>query len=335
MTGADLLSGLVPGSPTWGLAYSLAVISLVLAGIALGIGRAFSSRKLWAWGTEELGQAILNIAILAVLAGAIGISGTIVNDLLPAGTYAGCASGLPSDSHAAMNATLCSLQNTSVMSQQVSSALLLQSYKLGLLSSLNMNLNVVSAQPFQALAWPSKTFADWAQQLGGMQALIEANRQFLAMMAMQGFALFLPAGLLFRMFFATRKLGGALMGGAIAFYVVYPLALGTLMLYGPSSAAGTNVLAALSANDNALGVLPSALDWNQPGTISALMKGLNGQELAASTAGVYGPMAAWQGALMLDAMVYPLVALVVSLAAGLGMAGLLGAELKLDLMEMA
>ena len=335
MTGTDLLSGLVSGSPTWSLAYSLAIISIVLAGIALGLGRAFSSRKLWAWGTEEFGQAILNVALLTVLVSAVGFSGGIVTDLLPGGMYSGCAPGLPADTHAAMNLTLCSLQNASSLGQTASSALLVQSYKLGLLASLNMNLNVVSAQPYQALAWPAKTFAEWAQQLGGLEALIEANRQFLAMIATQGFALFLPAGLLFRLFFATRKLGGALMAGAIAFYVVYPLALGTLMLYGPADSAGANAMAALNANDQALGALPSSLDWNQPGVISAMMKSLNGQDLAAHAAGVYGPMASLQGALMLDAIIYPLIALAVSLAAGAGMAGLLGAELKLDLMDMA
>ncbi|VVB56960.1 Uncharacterised protein [uncultured archaeon] len=335
MTGTDLLSSLVDGSPTWNLASALAIISIVLAGIALGLGRAFSSRRLWAWGTEELGQAVLNVALLAVLATAITFSSGIVNDLLPAGTYLGCASGLPPDTHAAMNYTLCAIQNASLISQAAGSALILQSYKMGLLASLSMDLNVVSAQPYQALAWPAKTFADWAQALGGWEALLEADRQFLAMVAMQGFALFLPAGLLFRLFFATRKLGGALMAGAIAFYVVYPLALGTLMLYGPSAQAGANAMAALNANDQALSVLPASLDWNQPGVIANMMKGLDGQDLAARAAGVYGPMAALQGALMLDAVVYPLMALLVSAAAGVGMAGLLGAELKLDLMEMA
>ncbi|MCL6088940.1 MAG: hypothetical protein M1530_02110 [Candidatus Marsarchaeota archaeon] len=332
---ADLLGSLVIGSPTWSLASSLAVISLVLAGIALGLGRAFSSRKLWAWGAEELGQAVINVALLAALIGLAGAASLMVSETLPAQMYVSCASGMPADAHAALNLTSCALSNASNISQRAGAALLSQSYKLGLLSSLSMNLNVVSAQPYQALAWPAKTYAEWAQGLGGMEALIEANRQFLVMMANQGFMLFLPAGLLLRLFFLTRKLGGVLMGGAIAFYLVYPLALATLMLYGPMEPAGAGALSALNANERALAVLPSSLDWDQPGVISAMMKSLDGQDLAANAAGVYGPMASLQGALMLYAVVYPLIALIVSLAAGAGMAGALGAELRMDLMEMA
>ena len=76
---SDLLSSLVIGSPTWSLANSLAIISLVLAGIALGLGRAFSSRKLWAWGAEELGQAVINVALLAALIGLAGAASLMVS----------------------------------------------------------------------------------------------------------------------------------------------------------------------------------------------------------------------------------------------------------------
>jgi hypothetical protein len=331
----NLLQELVVGSPTWNIAYELAIISVILAAIALGLGRAFSSRKIWAWGAEELGQTILNVALLAVLAGFVSITSGIISDMFPASMGSACTKGLPADSHSALNLTFCYLTNASNTTQNAISSLLSQSYKMGLLASLTMNLNVVTAQPYQALGWPAKTYAEWAQNLASIQALIEANRQFLLMMATSGFALFLPLGLLLRLFFATRRIGGAIIAGAISFYIIYPIALASLINNGLIESSGALAISSLDANDKSLAALSNSIDWDQPGVIAAMMKNLDGQQLSAKAADVYSPIASFQAALTLYAIIYPLIAFIISLSGGIGIAGMLGSELRLDLFEMA
>ena len=329
----SLLFDLTSNGSAWDLATSLCVISIVLAGIALGIGRAFGSRKLWAWGAEEFGQAILNAALLgALMAITLGLSGVVSEALPPSAGHIACASA-PHDGHAAMNLSMCSLEQTSNFTQNATLALMGQSYKMGLLSGISMDVNVIHATPYQALAWPAKTFAEWAQNLSGWQAWGQTQLQFLGMVGAQGFALFLPAGLLLRLFFPTRKLGGAVMAGAVAFFIIYPLTYGLLVLEGPLPASYSALAGALDGNAQALASLP-ALDWDKPGEIANMMKGLDGQDLAAHAAAIYSPMGNYMGVLMLYLAVYPLIALCAALVAGIGLSGMLGSELRMDLFTM-
>ena len=329
-----LLFDLTPNGSAWDLATSLCLISILLAGIALGVGKAFGSRKLWAWGAEEFTQAILNAALLgALILFTAALSGAMSEALPASASHMTCASA-PHDAHAAMNLSLCSLEQTSNDTQNITLALMGQSYKLGLLSGLSMDVNVIHATPYQALAWPAKTFADWAANLSGWQALAQTQMQFLGMVGSQGFALFLQAGLLLRLFFPTRKLGGAVMAGVIAFFIIYPLTYGLLVWEGPLPASHEALAGALDENAKALAVVP-ALDWSKPAVIADLMQGLDGQDLAARTAGLYSPMGNFFGVLSLYLMVYPLIALMAALVAGIGLAGILGAEMRMDLFSMA
>ena len=86
----SLAADLSPGNITWSLAISLVVISILLSALALGIARAFGSRKLWAWGAEELGQAIFNAAILGALVGLTATASVFVSSTVPDGTILNC-----------------------------------------------------------------------------------------------------------------------------------------------------------------------------------------------------------------------------------------------------
>ncbi len=324
-----------PGNWTWSLAISLVVISIMLSALALGIGRALGSRKLWAWGAEELGQAIFNAAILGALFGLTAAASVFVSSSVPSGTLLNCASTMNlTPSHSAMNASLCSLELAGNATQNVSGALFSHSYKFAMLSSLTLSANVLTARPLAALEWPAHTYADWSAQLTSLDSLIETQRQFLAMVASMGFALFLPAGLLLRMFFPTRRLGASIMGAAIAFFLVYPMVYASLAGMGPLAGTQSAVMAVWNDNENSVMRDLPIIDWDKPGDMMNITQGLEKKDLAARAISLSGPMSAFFGSLNLYAIVYPLIALVMSLVAAAALAGGLGTEMRLDLFEM-
>ncbi len=332
-----LAAELAPGGSAWTLAIDLVVISILFAGIALGIGRALGSRKLWAWGAEELGQAIFNAAILGALVGLTVTSSVFVSSTVPAGTILNCnttANISSAATHSAMNASLCTLEQAAGGAQNVSMALMSHSYKFAYLSGLTLSANVLTSTPFKALEWPARTYADWAASLANTQALLQTQREFLAMTAMQGFNLFLPAGLLLRMFFPTRKLGAAIMGAAIAFFLVYPMLYAALVAGGPLAAAQGAVMDAWTQNEKAVMQTLPIIDWDKPGDMMNATMGVDGKDLAARSLNLYAPVAAFLGVLNLYAIVYPLISLVISIVTAGALAGALGVEMRLDLFEM-
>lgn len=332
-----LAAELAPGGSAWTLATDLVIISILLAGIALGIGRALGSRKLWAWGAEELGQAIFNAAILGALVGMTAMASAFVSFTVPDGTIFNCASSAAianATPHAAMNASLCTLEAAAADAQNVSSALMSHSYKFAYLSGLTLSANVLTATPFKALEWPAHAYADWTATLSNLQSSLETQRQFLAMTAMQGFNLFLPAGLLLRMFFPTRKLGAAIMGAAIAFFLVYPMLYAALVAGGPLAGTEKAVMDTWTDNEKAVMQNLPLIDWDKPGDMMNVTTGVDGKDLAARALNLYAPMAAFLGVLNLYAIAYPLIALVISLVTAGALAGALGVEMRLDLFEM-
>src|SRR3989338_8625315 len=70
----------------------LVTISILLSGIAIGLGRALGYKRIENFGIEELAQSILNAAIVGAFAAIKEIVASISSDAVAGTTCAGAAS---------------------------------------------------------------------------------------------------------------------------------------------------------------------------------------------------------------------------------------------------
>jgi len=324
-----------PSSQAFSLAINLVVISFVLSAFALGISRAIRSKKLWSWGSEELAQALVNAALLGAIVGSASLVGSLVgsaNSLVDANNFSACPYFFQNQ-NSPIAYSLCSIEDSQSKAWSVLSAVESQAFSLGVLSSINLDFNVVSAAPFTSLSYSASNYSSWASELSFVFSSFEFNKQFLFFIAQSGFSLFLPVGLLLRMFFATRKLGGALIGGAIAFFVIYPLMYCAFVtdssaLEGAYDVAYTD----LDELSQTLAFVPS-IDWGKTPDMAGLINSLDGVKLSEKVALPYKSVSVFVGAISVYAFLYPLISLVISLICARELALLLGSEFRLELFE--
>lgn len=195
---------------------SVAVIivtaSIVLAGIIIGVGRAFGYKRLENFGVDELSQSVINAAIIGGLASLIalisGVSASLVTDQ--------CGNG---DAPAHLSCSLTNLKETlfDLFSHTIKTLDIV-----GYFQSLTLEFNAFSIAPFENLSSVSNILS---MQVFSMQLLIlllELNVQILNFVEQNALLLILPLGLVFRTLFITRRAGGFLIALAIGLYLFYP-----------------------------------------------------------------------------------------------------------------
>lgn len=323
---------LLSSSPAYTLAIDLVIISILLSGFSLGISRALRSKKLWAFGVEELSQAIINAAMLGVLISFTLLSTEIVNSLVSDSMQSSCTH-LVDHSNSAISYSICSIEDALLMGQDISDQLSEQSFKLGFLSSIRLELNVVSAQPFSSLSHPSEDYSSWIFRIADTISVLELQRQFLHFISSTSFAIFLPIGLLFRMFFATRKLGGVIMAASIGLYLIYPLAYLSLIQSDNLQVVYDQTQVNLDSLSTALAFSP-LIDWDKPGELANETIKLTGNNISQAVSMPYSSVSAFMGNLSHFAFIYPILALVITLVFIFELSALLGSEFSLDIMEM-
>jgi hypothetical protein len=188
-------------------------ISIVLSGILIGLGRALGYTKVERFGVDELFQSILNAAIVGALVVIIETVKAISTSLVtPVCSTAGDAIGELS----------CVLKTTTDGTFLLLQELLKASTMVGFYQTMILELGAITIQPFANLESVSSVLSNQAGMLGMILILINLNAQIVNFFAQNALMLFLPIGLILRSFFATRKVGGFLIGVAIGMYVLYP-----------------------------------------------------------------------------------------------------------------
>ena len=209
-----------------GIAVIVVTASIVLAGILIGLGRAFSYKRVEYFGIEELIQSIINAAIIGSVAAIISFVGAVSSSVV---TDA-CTEGNIVDQ------LLCTLGliNTSLFAlfQELASILNL----LGYYQSLSLDFGVFSISPFLNLSSISNVLSLQLLMLNILMILIGLNVQIALFIKQNVLALMFPVGLVLRTLFATRKVGGFLIALALGLYIFYP----TFVLVFPNPQAGIN-----------------------------------------------------------------------------------------------
>lgn len=211
---AELLSG-------WqGIATITIIISIILAGIAVGLGRAFSFKKLERFGINEIFQSILNGAILGSVIVLSLLVVQVGNEFTPQLKNVSCISNSSPSEYA-----LCGLNTTLQTSSNLSYNLVKVQNTIGYYQTLNLHFGNFSIQPLVNLNTVSSQLAYSLHSLQLSIFVSTMNAQFLAFISSNWFGVIFATGLVLRSFFLSRKFGAFLIAVSIAFAIFYPLAI--------------------------------------------------------------------------------------------------------------
>ena len=192
-----------------------------MGGMLFGAGLGFGIRRMRLLGAEEIGQGIISAAMLGAFISFTLLLGSAFSSLSLAEPPSCPQIPSPLSSPHAYHA--CNLAALEFSLREAASFLSRAADITGFASSLELSLGVVSAQPFFALQSISQQLSGAAYSLYAASALSFLELELSTFIQTSALAVFLPAGLLLRTFFATRKLGAAAMAIAISAYAVYPL----------------------------------------------------------------------------------------------------------------
>ncbi len=211
---AELLSG-------WqAIAGTAIVISIIIAGIALGFGRAFSLKRLERFGADELLQSIINAAILGFAVGLSVLVMQIGAEFTPDMQNISCnANATPSDY------TLCAINATTQQSFGLSQDLVRAQNNIGYYQTLELHFGNFSIQPLVNMGSVSNQLATSLYSIQLSTFASSLNAQFLSFISSGWFGTIFAAGLVLRSFFLSRKFGAFLIGASIALIIFYPLML--------------------------------------------------------------------------------------------------------------
>ncbi|MEM4633835.1 MAG: hypothetical protein QW275_01640 [Candidatus Anstonellaceae archaeon] len=199
-----------------------ATISILIGGILFGVGLAFGLRKVRLTGQEEIAQGIISAAMAGVIISFVAILDSISFQISTQSPLPPCPS-INNPSANAYSFYLCNLEAASSSYLRLASSLSRASDIVGFAASLKISAGAVQAQPFFALEEASRQISYLSQHAYWLQALAFMEFQLAQSIRAGSLAVFLPAGLFLRTFFATRKIGAAAMAIAVSMYVFFPL----------------------------------------------------------------------------------------------------------------
>lgn len=217
-----LLEELGARTDSYDIAIAAATISILIGGILFGVGLGFGLRRMRLLGAEEAGQGIISAAMVGGLLAFTLIINSVIPSLVPQTVAATCehVDGPTGSPYAYYMCNLEAMQNSY---RTLSNSLSRAAQITGFASSLQVDIGVVAAQPFFALQSASKELHNASQQAIWQSALAFTEFELADAVRASALSIFLPAGLILRTFFATRKLGAAAMALAISAYLIYPL----------------------------------------------------------------------------------------------------------------
>ncbi len=225
------------GAYGYGIAIGVIGIMLALSGIALGLGYALNDKRLREFGRGEVYQAVINGALVGGLLAAFSANGIVSRFIYAATMSNGVSMQCPA--YLFQNAAICfaynylagsgyTLSNTyhpSILSATLVmiTALLGLSTVLGMIGGLKLSILVVTIS-FAQVVNPILSQVQYLIRILSTVAIgATVQSSILIFISVSSLSVILPAGLILRSFYPTRKLGGFLIALVIGLYVVLPL----------------------------------------------------------------------------------------------------------------
>ncbi len=208
------------------IAVIIVTASILLAGIMIGLGRAFGYKRIESFGVEELIQSVINSAIIGSFAAIIELVGVVSSSIVTET----CSEGN------VVEQLLCMLTNLNsnlfLMFQELVKSLNI----LGFYQSISLDFGAFAIAPFTNLSAVSATLSTQLLSLNLIMILVGLNIQIIEFVGANALGLLFPVGLVLRTLFTTRKVGGFLIALALGLYVFYP----TFVLVFPDPMADIN-----------------------------------------------------------------------------------------------
>ena len=211
---ADLLSN-------WqGIAGTAIIISVIVSGIALGLGRAFSIKRLERFGVDELIQAMVNAAILGFAVGLSAMVLQVSSEFTPVMQNVTCASNSTPPDY-----VLCGINSTSVSALSLSGDMLRVQNNIAYYQTLQLHFGNFSIAPLANMDSVSNQLSNSLYSIQLSVFASSLNAQFLSFVSSGWFGVLFASGLVLRSFFLSRKFGAFLIAASIALIIFYPLVL--------------------------------------------------------------------------------------------------------------
>ncbi len=321
----DQLSGFLPNGASFDLAIIAATISILIGGISFGMGIGLQHARIRLFGQEELAQGIVSAAMVGGIFAFYSILNAAALAAVPPSSLPSCPR-----SHDVANSPFgfyeCHLEALSVSYAASSSALSQSALITGFASSLKITDGNVSAQPFFALEGASRSISAQSEKAGEISALSYSSLELAELVRVSALAIFLPVGLLLRAFFATRRLGAAVMAIAVSAFMVYPLLF--MHTYPISTALPSSVAAARVSNDfNAAFSGATLPEFGDSSAVKAQVRSLSNDGFPGRVSMLLQSAANSNALPVSDLLVFPAVSIIVSLVTALELYGIFSARI--------
>jgi len=212
-------------------------VMLSIGGIILGIGFALSDKRLKEFGQNELMQTVINGAILGIIFIIFephGLVGSMLNSMMSGLSLNATCEGMLASNPAICFATayLAGSSPVSINGIEYQSLLSLSMEMLVAVSGLYTAIALISSIKFSFIVSISLStiFSPLLSQFGRIISMlttaiigIEAQAMLLKFISISALTVMLPIGMVLRIVYLTRRLGGALMAIAIGLFCVLPL----------------------------------------------------------------------------------------------------------------
>lgn len=300
-----------------GIASSIVAIMIIISGIAIGIGKAIGSKRLEFFGVEELGQAILNAAIIAVLAAIAATITQVSADI----DFLTCGAGLPEE----LQCQMANVENASflLMGESEKTALMLGYYE-----SLLLYFGSFDIQILKGLEPMKEALVDEIKMLSMSSTFAAMNSQLANFIAQTMLEVFLPLGVIFRSFFATRKIGGFLIGASVGFYLLFPYFV--LIVPSPLLIIDTVTVSFKAINENANYATMPIAELNDNNAVAERLYGLSSGDFIGDLILAMKGLADANGGLLLYVVVGPVIALAANIVFMLALTEMLGSQFVLN-----
>lgn len=326
-----LLEELGAGTGSYDIAIAAATISILIGGILFGVGLGFGIRRMRLMGAEEVGQGIISAAMVGGLLAFTLLINSLVPSLVPQGVSASCPS-VQSPTGSPYEYYMCNLEAMQAAYSSLSGSLSRAAQITGFASSLELDVGVVAAQPFFALQSASRELHSASQQAIWQSALAFFEFELADAVRSSALALFLPAGLILRTFFATRKLGAAAMALAISVYLIYPLLFLHTFTVSQSLAAAAQAQKETDAFNSEFASIP-LLDLDSTAAVRDKINEMSQGDFSSKVQPLFALSFSAISLAGSDLLLYPIIALLVSAVSAYELYRLLSAPLFLPYFE--
>lgn len=307
-----------------------ATISILLGGILFGVGLGFQARRIRLLGMEELGQGIISAAMVGALAAFCLLLNSAAASLLPAETPE--CPAVPSPASSPYSYYECGLSSLEGGFSGLSFALARSAEITGFASSLKVSAGVITAQPFFALEDASRQLSSSSALSQSASSLAFFERSIADFVRTSALLVFLPAGLLLRCFFATRRLGAAAMALSISAYIIYPLIFLYSIPQSGTAEAATQAAGASASFNEKFAAIP-LLDLDETASVKEKIGEMSQNDFSGQLQPLFSLSSRALSLSATDLILLPLLSLIVSGVAALELYRLLSAQIFLPYFE--